>query len=227
VKPGRDDVLTGRAGRLHALLQCGAVAVVRLPSASSALDVVHALQEGGVNAIEVTLTTPGALETIRALRARSGSTLVVGAGSVLGADSARQCVDAGADFIVSPVLQHNVLEIAHRHDIPMLPGAFTPTEALAAYDAGADVVKIFPADALGPSYLRAMLAPMPFLPLMPTGGVTPANIDAWFAAGAVAVGLGSALVDPALVKAGDLGAITERARQVTAAVARVRSGQGA
>ena len=227
MKPGRDDVLTGRAGRLHALLQCGAVAVVRLPSASSALDVVHALQEGGVNAIEVTLTTPGALETIRALRARSGSTLVVGAGSVLGADSARQCVDAGADFIVSPVLQHNVLEIAHRHDIPMLPGALTPTEALAAYDAGADVVKIFPADALGPSYLRAMLAPMPFLPLMPTGGVTPANIDAWFAAGAVAVGLGSALVDPALVNAGDFGAITERARQVTAAVARVRSGQGA
>ena len=225
MKPAQDDVLTGRAGRLHSLLQCGAVAVVRLPSASAALDVAHALQQGGVNAIEVTLTTPGALEIIRALRAKAGSTLVVGAGSVLGAESARQCVDAGADYIVSPVLQREVLEVAHRHDIPMLPGAFTPTEVLAAYEAGADVVKIFPADTLGPSYLRAMLAPMPFLPLMPTGGVTPANIDAWFAAGAVAVGLGSALVDPALVKSGDYGAITERARQVASAVARVRSGQ--
>jgi 2-dehydro-3-deoxyphosphogluconate aldolase / (4S)-4-hydroxy-2-oxoglutarate aldolase len=215
-------VSTAREARVSALLRCGAVAVVRLPEARAALAVVHALMEGGVMAIEVTLTTPDALAVIEQLRGSAADGLVVGAGSVLGADNAQRCIDAGADYIVSPVMQREVLEVAHKHDVPMLPGAFTPTEALAAHEAGADVVKIFPADALGPSYLRGVLAPMPFLRLMPTGGVTPANIAQWFDAGAVAVGVGSALVDPALVKAGDFATITERARIVSAAVAQRR-----
>ncbi len=209
------------------LIMAGAVAVVRLPDASRGEALVNALLAGGMRAIEITLTTAGALELITSLTTTFGDTVVIGAGSVLDADTARQAIDAGARYIVSPVFDAEVLAVAHAHNVPALPGAYTPTEILAAHHAGADLVKVFPADLLGPGYIRSVLAPMPFLELMPTGGVTPQNVGQWMGAGAVAVGLGSALVDPKLVSAGDFDVITARARTVTDGVASARAIRGA
>lgn len=205
------------------LVARGAVAVVRLPDAERALAVVDALAAGGVTAIELTLTTPGALALIAALRKAGGDALLVGAGSVLDAATARRAIEAGATYVVSPVFRADVVAESHRQGVPAMPGAYTPTEILTAHEAGADVVKVFPADTLGPAYLKGVLAPMPFLRLMPTGGVTPANVGDWLRAGAVAAGLGSALVDATLVAANDLAAITARARQTSANVAAARS----
>ena len=203
------------------LIARAAVAVVRLGSGGGGLDTAHALAEGGVTAIEVTLTTPGALSLLERLSAID--TLLVGAGSVLTADAARQAIDAGARYIVSPAFDPDVLATAHTYDCPVLPGAYTPTEILNAYSAGADIVKVFPADTLGPSYIKSVRAPMPFLELMPTGGVTPENVGAWITAGAVAVGLGGALVDPALVASRDWAQITSRAKLVAANIALARA----
>lgn len=214
-----------RRAVVDALIARGAVAVVRLSTADLARDAIVALADGGVTAIEVTLTTPNALELISALR-RDRESLLVGAGSVLSAAQAREAVEAGARYLVSPVFDADVLATAHTYDVPALPGAYTPTEMLHAYKAGADLVKVFPADSLGPSYFKAVLAPMPFLELMPTGGVTPENVGTWLKAGAVAVGLGGSLVDPALVAARDWRALTERARRVTEQVALARAATG-
>jgi 2-dehydro-3-deoxyphosphogluconate aldolase/(4S)-4-hydroxy-2-oxoglutarate aldolase len=203
------------------VVAAGAVAVVRLPRADQLQDAVRAIADGGVIAIEVTLTTPGALAAIELLR--RDPALCVGAGSVLDAVAAREAIAAGAEYLVSPIFDAEVLAVAHAHGAPMMPGAYTPTEIHAAHRAGADIVKVFPADGLGPSYLKGVLAPMPFLSLMPTGGVTPENAGSWIRAGAVAVGLGSALVDPALVAAGDWGTLTARAQQLRAQVVAARS----
>ena len=184
---------------------------------------MRALLEGGVRAIEVTLTTPGALELIASLTKACGDATVIGAGSVLDADTARRAIAAGARYVVSPVFDDEVLAMAHAHDVPALPGAYTPTEILHAHNAGADLVKVFPAELLGPDYIKGLLAPMPFLELMPTGGVTPQNVGQWIAAGAVAVGLGSALVNPKLVSAGDFDVIAARARIVTDGIASARA----
>lgn len=207
--------------RLEAL---GAVAVVRLRSTEAALRVVDALHAGGVMALEITVTVPDAFSVITAVTARFGAEVCVGVGTVLDAETARRAVDAGAQYVVSPVFRAEVLSEAHRLGVPGLPGAFTPTEALAAHEAGADIVKIFPADSFGPAFIKGVLAPMPFLRLMPTGGVTPDNVGAWLAAGSVAVGLGGALVDPAVVARGEWDEITGRARRVTDGVARARAG---
>jgi 2-dehydro-3-deoxyphosphogluconate aldolase/(4S)-4-hydroxy-2-oxoglutarate aldolase len=205
--------------RLAAL---GAIAVVRLDGAEAAVRAADAVHAGGVRAIEVTLTTPGALNAIRELSRREG--MLVGAGSVLDADAARDAIAAGARYLVSPVFLPGLVEIGHGAELPVLPGAFTPTEILAAHRAGADAVKVFPSDALGPAFIRGVLGPMPFLRLVPTGGVTPENVGDWLRAGAAAVGLGGALVDPKLVAAGDFAALTERARRVADAVAAARGG---
>ena len=215
------DARRRTAERLVAL---GAVAVVRLPSERLVLDAVSAVHAGGVRAVELTLTTPGAFAAIEALARTMGDELLVGAGSVLDADAARRAVDAGAAYVVSPVFRPAVVDEAHRLGAAAVPGAFTPTELLAAHDAGADLVKLFPADSLGPAYVKAVLAPMPFLRLVPTGGVTPDNAGAWLRAGARAVGLGTALVDPALVAAGDFAELSARARRVAAQVAEARGG---
>lgn len=210
-----------RRAVVDALIARAAVAVVRLTDVSRGRELVDALQAGGVTAIEVTMTTPGALDFI-ALLQRHGSGLLVGAGSVLTAEQAQQALDVGARYLVSPVFDAEVLATAHSHDLPYLPGAYTPSEIHRAHRLGADLVKVFPADTLGPAYIKGVLAPMPFLELMPTGGVTPENVGTWIAAGAVSVGLGSALVDPALVGARDFAAITRRARLVTDGVTAAR-----
>ncbi|MFL5538630.1 MAG: bifunctional 4-hydroxy-2-oxoglutarate aldolase/2-dehydro-3-deoxy-phosphogluconate aldolase [Longimicrobiaceae bacterium] len=205
--------------RLEAL---GAIAVVRLDNAEAAVMAADAMHAGGVSAIEITLTTPGALDAIRELSTREG--MLVGAGSVLTVEDATSSVASGARYLVSPAVLPELVDVGHAADIPVLLGAFTPTEILAAHLAGADAVKVFPADTLGPPFIRAVLGPMPFLKLVPTGGVTPENVGDWLRAGAVAVGLGGALVDPRRVAAGDFAALTERARLVAHAVAAARGG---
>lgn len=215
---------TGREAVIQRITTLGALAVVRVPRAEDVLPVARALHAGGVSAIEVTMTVPGALQAIERLAREGGAEMLVGVGSVLDAETARRAVEAGARFIVSPVFRAEVVDEAHRHDAAVLPGAFTPTEILRAHQAGADMVKVFPSDALGPAFIKGVLAPMPFLGLCPTGGVTPQNAGQWIRAGAAAVGLGGALVDPALVAKGDWQMITSLARLTVDEVAKARGG---
>lgn len=217
----------GRAATRERVERLGAVAVVRLSSTEAAIRVADALHAGGVTALEITVTVPDAFAVIAAVSRRFGDEVCVGVGTVLDAETARGAVAAGAQYVVSPVFRLSVIEESHRLGVPVMPGAITPTEILTAHEAGADIVKVFPADNFGPGYLKSVLAPMPFLRLMPTGGVTPDNVGSWLSAGAVAVGLGGALVDAALVAKGDWNAITERARRVTDAVAEARAQTGA
>jgi len=187
--------------------------------------VVEALVAGGLTTIELTLTTPGALPMFDTLQQRFGTSILLGAGSVRGAEQARAAVAAGARFLVTPIGDRDVLEVAHAHDVPVALGAFTPTEMAAVHDAGADFVKLFPADQAGPGYVRSVLAPMPHLPIMPTGGVTPDNVGDWLAAGCVAVGLGSSLVDTGTVARGEWRVLEERARRVVSAVSAFDAGR--
>jgi len=213
-----------RAAIVDDLLARGAVAVIRMKSADQAMRVIEACQAGGVSAVEITVTTPGALELIEQVAGAMADDVLVGVGSVLDAGTARRSVDAGARYVVSPVFQAEVVEEAHRLGVPALPGAFTPTEIIRAHQAGADVVKVFPAEVLGIAFIKGVLAPMPFLRLMPTGGVTPDNVGDWVRAGAVGVGVGSALLDPALIAAGDFAGLTARARRFADGVADARRG---
>ncbi|HEU4560018.1 MAG TPA: bifunctional 4-hydroxy-2-oxoglutarate aldolase/2-dehydro-3-deoxy-phosphogluconate aldolase [Longimicrobium sp.] len=211
-----------RRETMERITALGAVAVVRLNEAEAAVQAAEAVHAGGVHAIEVTLTTPGAEDVIRRLSEREG--MIVGAGSILDTEAARRAIEAGARYLVSPVLLPQLIHVAHAAEVAVMLGAFTPTEILAAHRAGADAVKVFPADALGPSFIRGVLGPMPFLRLVPTGGVTPENAGDWLRAGAVAVGLGGSLVDPRRVAAGDWDALTDRARLLVATVAAARGG---
>jgi 2-dehydro-3-deoxyphosphogluconate aldolase/(4S)-4-hydroxy-2-oxoglutarate aldolase len=206
------------------LVDAGAIVVIRLDDAKAALRAAEAVLAGGVQAVEVTLTTPGALDVIERLARRRD--VLVGAGSVLDEGQADEAIGAGARYVVSPVLRPELVGKAHDLNTAVILGAFTPTEILRAHEAGADLVKVFPADALGPAFVRGVLGPMPFLRLVPTGGVTPANAGDWLRAGAAAVGLGGALVDPRLVAAGDFDALTERARRLVESVAAARGTGG-
>jgi len=196
------------------------IAIVRVPDAAQLLPVAKALHAGGVEVIEFTLTTPGALEQLRAARAHFGGALILGAGTVLDAGLAQQAIEAGAQFIVAPNFDPAVVRLCHRHryDVPVIPGALTPTEIVAAWTAGADFVKVFPAGLGGPSYIREVRAPLPQVQLVPTGGVTAENVVEFLRAGAVAVGVGSSLVDKAAVAARDWPALTNRARRFVALI---------
>ncbi len=211
-----------RAECVAAIEALGAIAVVRLGPSGGLRAVVDALVAGDVRAIEVTMTTPGALDALAALRADVGDGVVLGAGTVLDAETARLAVLAGARFVVAPTFSPRVVEICHRYDVVAVPGAYTPTEILAAWDAGADLVKIFPAGGLGPGYLRELRGPLPHVRCIVTGGVTAENAGAFLAAGAVAVGVGSSLVDAAAVARGDYPAITARARSLMDAIRAAR-----
>ncbi len=202
----------------------GAVAVVRLRDASALARTVDALAAGGVRAVEITMTVPGAVAHIRALARDAGDTLIVGAGTVLDADTAQAVLDAGARFVVSPAFDADVVARCHAADAAAMPGAYTPTEILRAWQAGADVVKVFPATALGPRYFRDVRGPLPDVRLMPTGGVTVENAAEWIQAGAVAVGLGTDLVDPKRIAAGDFAGLTARARQLIENIRAARAG---
>lgn len=194
------------------------VAVIRLDDPEKLRAVIDALAAGGVRVIEVTMTVPRAIELIGRLSGSVGDGVLLGAGTVLDADTARQAVDAGARFVVSPVFRRDVIAASHERGVPAMPGCFTPTEILDAWDAGADIVKVFPSTALGPAFIKDLRAPLPQVKLMPTGGVSIDNAVEWLRAGAVAVGIGSALVDAASVKAGDFAGITLRAERLVANV---------
>lgn len=213
---------TSRIQTATSLSELGAVAVVRLESAERLRRVVDALVEGGIRAIEVTMTMRGALEALAACSAPLGDSAVIGAGTVLDAETARLVVSAGARFVVSPILCPDVVRICRHYDVVSIPGAFTPTEIVSAWEAGADLVKVFPAGSLGPGYLRELRGPLPHVRLMPTGGVTLENAADFLAAGAVAVGVGGALVDRSAVERGDYAVIAERARRLAAAVRKAR-----
>ena len=202
--------------------QCGVVAVIRLQDPDRLRGVIDALGAGGVRALEVTMTVPRAIQLIDAIAPGLPADFVIGAGTILDPETARAAVLAGARFVVGPVFNRAVIELCHRYDVAVMPGCFTPTEILQAWDAGADVVKVFPATALGPSYFKDIRGPLPQLKLMPTGGVTLENAGDWIAAGAVAIGAGTAMIDAKAVAAGDWAAITRRAASFVEAVRRAR-----
>jgi 2-dehydro-3-deoxyphosphogluconate aldolase / (4S)-4-hydroxy-2-oxoglutarate aldolase len=207
-----------RAATTAALERAGVVAVIRMKDPDKVQAVVDAIAAGGVRAIEVTMTVPGAIGLIRALAPRMPAGFLFGAGTVLDAETAAQVIDAGAQFIVSPVFRRSLITACHERGVPVTPGCFTPTEILDAWDAGADIVKVFPATALGPGYIKDVRAPLPQVKLMPTGGVTVENAGDWIKAGAAAVGVGSALLDTKAIEAGDYAVLRARAERIVANV---------
>ena len=208
---------------MRAIEQLGIVAVIRLKDPARVRGVVDALAAGGVRALEVTMTVPRAVDLIRELAPTMPDGFLLGAGTVTDAATARAVIDAGAEFIVGPVFRSDVIAACHDRDVPAIPGCFSPTEILAAHEAGADLVKVFPATALGPTFIRDVRAPLPQVKLMPTGGVTIENAGEWIRAGAAAVGVGSALLDNKAIDSGRFEVITANAQRVVANVAAARA----
>ena len=201
----------------------GIVAVIRIKEPGKLRAVVDAISEGGVRALEVTMTVPGAVDLIRQLAPTLPSGFVLGAGTVLDADTAARVIDAGATFVVSPVFRKPVIDACHARDVAAMPGCFTPTEILEAWDAGADVVKVFPATALGPTFFRDVRGPLPQVKLMPTGGVTIENAGDWIRAGAVAVGVGTALLDATAIAANAWEVLRGNAERIVANVRKAKT----
>ncbi len=193
------------------LIKVSAVAVVRLTDPTKLIKVSEAIYAGGVSAIEITMTVPNAIKMIEEASKQIGSYMQIGVGSVLDSETAQKAIDAGAKYVVSPIFKKEIIETAHRNNIPAMPGAFTPTEIQTAYEAGADIVKVFPADVVGMAFFKGVLAPMPHLKLMPTGGVSLTNAGDWLKAGACAVGVGTALLDKKAIASGDYKTLTENA----------------
>lgn len=213
-----------REATLSRILGSGLVAVLRAPSGEALVDVAEALLAGGVEAIEVTFTVPNAPRVLEQVADRLGNKIVLGAGTVLDAETARTALLAGAEFIVGPTLNLEVIRLCRRYSKVVMPGAFTPTEVLTAWEAGADVVKVFPSDVTGPAYLKALRGPLPQVRLMPTGGVNLQTAADFLKAGAAALGVGGALVDPKAIAAGDMARIESLARQYSELVRKTRQG---
>ena len=207
---------------LQRVLNCGIIAVVRAPDPAGLVDVVRALADGGVTVAEVTFTIPNANEVIREVSLQLGNRILLGAGTVLDTETARAAILAGADFVVSPTLNLDVIRLCRRYDKLVMPGAFTPTEILTAWEAGADIVKIFPADIVGPAFFKAVRGPLPQIKLMPTGGVDLNTASEFLKAGAVCLGVGSQLVDPKLIAAKDYAALTALAKKYADIVTQYR-----
>jgi len=215
---------TARAEVCRRIEEVGIVPVIRAATPDLALRAARAVLAGGISIFEITMTVPDAPAVIRALVAELGARAVVGAGTVLDAEAATACLDAGAAFVVSPGLDLGTVAAVQARGVPMMPGALTPTEVIAAWKSGAEMVKIFPCGAVGgPQYLRALRGPLPQVKLLPTGGVNAENAGAYLAAGAAALGIGSELVDPVALAEGRDTVLTERARALVAAVAAARA----
>lgn len=212
----------GRQRQLERILQTGIVAILRAPQGDMLADAAEALLAGGVEAIEVTFTVPRAHEVLARVADRLGDRIVLGAGTVLDAETARVAILSGAEFIVGPTVNLGVIELCRRYDKLVFPGAFTPTEILHAWEAGADIVKVFPSDSVGPGYLKALRGPLPQVRLMPTGGVTLQTAADFLRAGACALGIGGALVEPKALADRDLARIESLARQYVEIVRTVR-----
>jgi 2-dehydro-3-deoxyphosphogluconate aldolase/(4S)-4-hydroxy-2-oxoglutarate aldolase len=202
-----------RVDDLQRILHGGIVAIIRAPSSEQLIDVARALLDGGIDVIEVTFTVPGALEILAVVKKDLGKRILLGAGTVLDPETARAALLAGAEFLVSPSVNLDVIRMGARYDKIVMPGAFTPTEILAAWQAGADVVKVFPSDAVGPAYLKALRGPFPQIRLMPTGGVNLKTLPDFIKAGACAVGIGGSLVEPDAVRDGNMTRIRDLASQ--------------
>lgn len=213
-----------RHQHLDRVLNCGIVAIIRATSGEQLVKVSEALYDGGIDVIEVTFTVPGVLDVIAAVRKQLGSKILLGAGTVLDPESARLAILAGAEFLVSPTVNLDVIRMCHRYDKLMMTGAYTPTEILTAWEAGADVVKVFPAEIGGPAYLKAIKGPLPQVRLMPTGGVNLQTLPNFIQAGACAVGLGSSLVEKDALEQGQFDRIRDLARQYVELLAKVRGG---
>jgi 2-dehydro-3-deoxyphosphogluconate aldolase/(4S)-4-hydroxy-2-oxoglutarate aldolase len=203
--------------------QLGVVAVIRLKDPRRLRATVDALADGGVRALEVTMTVPRAVDLIAELAPTLPAGFLLGAGTVTDVATARAVIDAGAAFVVGPVFRPAVIAACHERGVPAMPGCFSPTEILEAHEAGADIVKVFPATMLGPQFIKDVRAPLPQVKLMPTGGVTLDNAGDWIAAGAVAVGVGSALVDGAAIESGRFDVIAANARRVVASVSAAKA----
>jgi 2-dehydro-3-deoxyphosphogluconate aldolase/(4S)-4-hydroxy-2-oxoglutarate aldolase len=212
-----------REKQLQRVLDCGIVAVVRFSDPGPLVNVVKALADGGVTVAEVTFTVPNALDVIREAKRQLGDRVLLGAGTVLDPETARAALLAGAEFLVAPTVNLDVIKMCRRYDKLVMPGAFTPTEVLTAWEAGADVVKVFPADVVGPAFFKALRGPLPQVKLMPTGGVDLATAAEFLKAGAVCLGVGSQLVDPKLVAAGEFAKITALAKQYVEIVQKHRA----
>jgi 2-dehydro-3-deoxyphosphogluconate aldolase/(4S)-4-hydroxy-2-oxoglutarate aldolase len=206
---------------IQRLLDPGIVAIIRADSSEQLVEAAGALLEGGITAMEVTMTTPNALAVITAVTRKFGDTILMGVGTVIDPKTAREAVAAGAEFIVTPVTKPDVIKTANDLGKPIASGALTPTECLLAHESGADFVKLFPADIGGPAYIKNLLAPLPMLRIIPTGGVTPETAGAFLKAGCVALGAGSTLVSKEILQTRDWAALTERARNFVAAVRNV------
>ena len=189
-----------------------AVAVVRIKEADKLRKVIDAINEGGISVAEITMTVPNAIQLIEQMSKEVDENIIIGVGSVLNAKVAEDAINAGAKYVVSPIFKKEIIETAHKFEIPAMPGCFTPTEIQTAYEAGADIIKVFPADVLGMAFFKGVLAPMPHLKLMPTGGVSLTNAGDWIKAGACAVGIGSALLDKNAIATGDYAKLTENAK---------------
>lgn len=213
----------GKAENLKAIADAGVVAVIRTKNADELINIAKAMAEGGVVGVEITMTSPGAIDAIKEATKVLGSKAIIGAGSVLDAETARACILAGAEFIVSPAFKPELVEMCHRYGKVVIPGAYTPTEILRAWEAGADVIKVFPATTLGPGYFKDILGPMPQVKLTPTGGISLENAGDFIKAGAVFVGAGSSLVDKKLVAEGKWGELAERAAQFVRVVQEARN----
>jgi 2-dehydro-3-deoxyphosphogluconate aldolase/(4S)-4-hydroxy-2-oxoglutarate aldolase len=203
---------------VSAIIQAGAVAVVRLSDPEKLIKVAEAIYNGGVTGLEITMTVPNAIEMIRKVTKEIGETMIVGVGSVLDPETAKRAIDAGAKYVVSPIFKERIIEVAHENGVPAIPGAFSPTEIQMAYEAGAEIIKVFPADVVGMAFFKGVLAPMPYLKLMPTGGVTLTNAGDWLRAGAVAVGVGTALLNKEAIAEENYRVLTENAKKLMGSV---------
>ena len=207
---------------IQRLLDPGIIAIIRADSSEQLVEAAAALLEGGVPAMEVTMTTPNALEVIATVTRKFGNEILMGVGSVIDPKTVYAAVAAGAEFIVTPVTKPQVIAAANDLQKPIASGAFTPTECLLAHESGADFVKLFPADVGGPAYIKSILAPLPMLRIVPTGGVTPETAAAFLKAGSTALGAGSSLVSKEILQKRDWAELTKRARDFVAAVRKAK-----
>jgi 2-dehydro-3-deoxyphosphogluconate aldolase/(4S)-4-hydroxy-2-oxoglutarate aldolase len=215
-----------KESQLQQVLDCGIVAVVRSPDSQQLVEVVRALADGGVTVAEITMTVPGALDVLRQVRQALGERVLLGAGTILDPETARAALLAGAEYIVAPTVNLEVIRLCQRYDKLVMPGAFTPTEILAAWEAGADIVKVFPAEVVGPAFFKALRGPLPQIRLMPTGGVDLTTAAAFLLAGAGCLGIGGQLVEPAAVAAGNFARLRDLARQYRTIVQQTRQTAG-
>jgi 2-dehydro-3-deoxyphosphogluconate aldolase/(4S)-4-hydroxy-2-oxoglutarate aldolase len=212
-----------KADKLDLIRKTGVIAIMRAQSSDQLIAAADAIKVGGVRAIEVTMTTPGALEVIAEASTRYGQEVLFGAGSVLDTETARAAILAGAEFVVAPTFSPAVVQLCNRYAVPVMPGCYTPTEMLTAWEAGADMIKLFPASVGGPALVKAIRAPLPQLEIVPVGGVNLDTAAPFIANGAAALGVGSSLVNQKLLDAGDLEELTRRAQ---AFIGEVRKGRG-